>query len=54
MMKKILIVGCGNIGSRHLQSLLDLKNFPLDITVVEPNKITLKNANQDNDGSISF
>ena len=43
-MKKILIVGCGNIGSRHLQSLLDSKNSPLDITVVEPNEITLNNA----------
>jgi hypothetical protein len=44
MMKKILIVGCGNIGSRHLQSLLDSNNFPLDITVAEPNEITLNHA----------
>ncbi len=43
-MKKILIVGCGNIGSRHLQSLLDSTNIALDITVVEPNEITLNNA----------
>jgi len=43
-MKKILIIGCGNIGYRHLQSLLDSKNFPLDITVVEQNEITLNNA----------
>jgi predicted dehydrogenase len=43
-MKKILIVGCGNIGGRHLQSLLDFQNIALDITVVEPNKITLNNA----------
>lgn len=44
MMKKILIVGCGNIGSRHLQSLLDSTNVALDIAVVEPNEIGLNNA----------
>ena len=44
MMKKILIVGCGNIGSRHLQSLLDSTNIALDIAVVEPNEISLNNA----------
>ncbi len=37
-------MGCGNIGSRHLQSLLDSTNIAFDITVVEPNEITLNNA----------
>ena len=36
MNKKILLVGCGNIGSRHLESLLKYE-FPLDIIVIEPN-----------------
>ena len=37
MVKKILIVGCGNIGSRHLQAISKL-NENLEIHVVEPNK----------------
>ncbi len=32
----MLVVGCGNVGSRHLQSLVRLP-FPLNITVIEPN-----------------
>jgi hypothetical protein len=43
-LKKILIVGCGNIGKRHLQSLLESKNNLYDITVVEPNKIAIHNT----------
>jgi predicted dehydrogenase len=35
MFKKILIVGCGNIGSRHLQAILKLKNN-VKIEIVEP------------------
>jgi hypothetical protein len=34
---RILIIGCGVIGSRHLQSILQSK-IPLIIDVVEPNK----------------
>ena len=34
--KKIILVGCGNIGSRHLQAIVKLKNNVL-IKIVEPN-----------------
>lgn len=34
--KKIVLVGCGNIGSRHLQAVVKLKNNVL-IEIVEPN-----------------
>ena len=37
MTKKVLIVGCGNIGSRHLQAISKI-NQKLEIHVVEPNK----------------
>jgi len=43
MMKKVLLVGCGNIGSRHLQSLLQLEDSA-HITIVEPNKNSRNNA----------
>ncbi len=36
MSSNILIVGCGNIGSRHLQSL-ERSLVPLSITIIEPN-----------------
>ena len=36
MTKKLILVGCGNIGSRHLQSLMNFQNT-LSIDVVEPN-----------------
>lgn len=39
-MKKIAIIGAGNIGSRHLQALKAIK-IPLDITVVDPNPESL-------------
>ena len=42
-MKKILLIGCGNIGSRHLQSLLE-SNLSLDITVVEPSQDAINNT----------
>ncbi len=42
-MKRILLVGCGNIGMRHLQSLLDLNNS-FYITIVEPNVNAKNNA----------
>jgi predicted dehydrogenase len=35
--KRILLVGCGNIGSRHLQALVKLP-FKTDIEIVEPNE----------------
>lgn len=38
-MKQILLVGCGNIGSRHLQSLAKMK-IKLTIQIIEPNKIS--------------
>ena len=34
--KKILLVGCGNIGSRHLQGLVKLP-YKIEIEIVEPN-----------------
>src|SRR3989344_2708260 len=36
MKKKIALIGCGNIGSRHLQALVKLPFF-VDIYIVEPN-----------------
>ena len=43
MMKKVLLVGCGNIGSRHLQSLIQLEDSTY-ITIVEPNENSKNNA----------
>ncbi len=37
MIKKILLIGCGNIGSRHLEGLLKSK-FSLEITIIEKSK----------------
>lgn len=37
MNKRIVLVGCGNIGRRHLQALVALPR-PLDIMIVEPNR----------------
>lgn len=42
-MKKILIIGAGQLGSRHLQSL-NLLNQELDITVIDPNIASLETA----------
>lgn len=36
-MAKILIVGCGDIGSRHLQAIAKLP-FPIDVEIVEPDE----------------
>lgn len=36
-MTKVVVIGAGNIGSRHLQALSNVKT-PLEIYVVEPNK----------------
>ena len=38
-MKKILLIGCGNIGSRHLQSILKI-NTNCAVYVVEKSKIS--------------
>ena len=34
-MKKICLIGCGNIGSRHLQGLVKT-SFPINIKIIEP------------------
>ena len=43
MKKNVAIIGCGNIGSRHLQALVNV-NIPLDIHVVEKNEKSIKTA----------
>lgn len=43
MGKKILLVGCGNIGSRHLESLLKYEES-LYIIIIEPNSESKKSA----------
>ncbi len=45
MIRNILLVGAGNIGSRHLQSLARIKE-PLFIQVVDPSKNSLAIAKQ--------
>ena len=42
-MYDISIIGCGEIGSRHLQAVLKLP-FPINVNVVEPNEIAQKKA----------
>jgi len=44
-LKKVAIIGAGNIGSRHLQALKNV-SFPLDITVIDPNPESLKIAKE--------
>jgi predicted dehydrogenase len=44
-MNRILIIGAGNIGSRHLQSLARSK-IPLEVTVVDPSLQALEVARQ--------
>jgi hypothetical protein len=44
-MNKILIIGAGNIGSRHLQSLARSR-VPLEITVVDPSAQALETSRQ--------
>ncbi len=43
MVKKLILIGCGNIGSRHLQSLMKFQN-KISIDIVEPNKKSKNNA----------
>lgn len=44
-MKNVIIIGAGQLGSRHLQSLKSV-NVPLAITVVDPNPESLKVAQE--------
>ena len=37
MIKKILLIGCGNIGFRHLEGILKSK-FSLEIIIIEKSK----------------
>jgi malate/lactate dehydrogenase len=41
--KKILILGCGSIGSRHLQALTNLP-YDLEIAIIDPNDESKKIA----------
>ena len=41
--KNILLVGCGEIGSRHLQALAKME-IPVRIWAIDPNLISLKTA----------
>jgi len=42
-MTKIILMGCGNVGSRHLQALAKL-SYDIDVDIVEPNKESQKIA----------
>lgn len=42
-MKKVIIIGAGNIGSRHLQALKAVK-IPLEIFVIDPSRVSLETA----------
>ena len=44
-LKNVAVIGAGNIGSRHIQSLKAVKT-PLDIIVVDPNPESLKLAEE--------
>ena len=41
----VVLIGAGNIGSRHLQGLAKVK-FPLNITVIDPFEQSLKIAEE--------
>lgn len=40
MKKKVLLIGCGNIGCRHLEGLLKINKF-LEISIIEKSKLKL-------------
>lgn len=44
-MKKIYVIGAGQLGSRHLQALKSV-GYPLDITVIDPNTESITIAQQ--------
>ncbi len=48
-MKKIYIIGAGQLGSRHLQALKNVKT-PLEITVIDPSEASLKTAKERYEG----
>jgi len=35
MVRRVILIGCGNIGSRHLQALAKLE-YDLSVDIVEP------------------
>ena len=41
--KKIMVVGCGGIGSRHLEALCKIM-IPIKLFAVDPNEKSLQNA----------
>ena len=41
-MKNICLIGCGNVGKRHLQAILKIDNINID--VVEPNNDSIKSS----------
>ena len=41
MVYRILLVGCGNVGSRHLQALVKIP-FPVNIDIIESNASSKK------------
>ena len=43
--KHVLLVGCGNLGSRHLQGIAKIST-PLEISIVEPNQNAIKIAKE--------
>ena len=43
--KIIVIVGCGNLGKRHFQSLLEA-NYSLEIHLIKPSKTSFKVSNE--------
>ena len=45
MKKRIILIGCGEIGSRHLQALAKLSE-PIDIEIIEPKENAIKIAKQ--------
>lgn len=44
MLSQISIIGCGNIGRRHLQSCLNLGGSAYEITILEPQELMVEKA----------
>ena len=49
----ILLIGCGNIGLRHLQSILTLQENKT-ISIVDPSKSSLQKAAELNSDSVNI
>ena len=45
MKSKFLLIGCGNLGKRHLESLVDI-NISKKIDIIEPDEFSRKEANK--------